>query len=112
MKRYVHDRSTVDMLDAFQGKLDELRSSQDVSASEYDEEENEFELLERKDVQDSDGFWTKYSLYQNMNTGEFVTVFGDPDLYGPEDGYYDAEFDDYGQAIEWFDDYNGIYEED
>ena len=72
---------------------------------DYDEERSDWELLERKDVKDSDGFWTNYSLYHNTVTGEYVTIFGDPDIYAPGDSYYDEEFDSEDEAYEWFENY-------
>ena len=73
----------------------------------FNEGENEtgYELLSEKDIKDSDGFWTKYCLYKT-NDGRFVTVYGDPDIYRPQDGYFDAEFDTLEEAEEWFYDYN------
>lgn len=73
-----------------------------------DDRPNNWELLDRKDVLDSNGFWTEYSLYHNTATDQYVTVFGDSDLYRPEDGYYDAEFDSEAEAYEWFADYTGL----
>ena len=59
-----------------------------------------WELLDRKDILDCDGFWTEYSLYTD---GErFVCIFGDSELYRPEDGYFDMEFDDEEEAHVWF----------
>lgn len=74
------------------------------------EDSSNWELLDRKDVMDSDGFWTEYSLYTNPDTGEFVTVFGDHDIYRPEYGDIDAEFDSQEEAQEFFDDYSGFDE--
>ena len=70
-----------------------------------DDDASNWELLDRKDVKDSDDFWTKYSLYHNIVTDQYVAVFGDPDYYRPEDGDYDAEFDSEEEAYEWFEDY-------
>ena len=122
MKRYVHERSTMDMLDAFQGKLDELTSCDQVAASEdleYDLLNDEIEdlepyymLVDRKDVRDSDGFWTVYSMYRRMPFDEYVMVFGDPDIYRPEDGYFDEEFDNEAEAYEWFENYNGFEDDE
>ena len=73
-----------------------------------DSDESEWTELERKTVNDSDGFTTDYTLYRNNITGQYVTVFGDRDLYRPEDGVYDAEFDDENEAYEWFESYYGF----
>lgn len=72
------------------------------------EESSDWELIKSKSVHDSDGFLTEYCLYYNPVEDLYVTVFGDSDLYRPEDGDFDAEFDSEEQAIEWFDNYNGF----
>ena len=58
-------------------------------------------MIDKKDVQDSDGFWTEYCLYTD---GErFVCVFGDSELYGPEDeSSWDFETEYAEEAKEWF----------
>lgn len=61
-----------------------------------------------KSVPDSDGFMTDYTMYRNINTGEYVFVFGDKDIYRPEDGYFDWECETEQEATEWFDNYNGF----
>lgn len=110
MKRYVHDRSTVDMLDAFQEKLDELNSSKEVKAANdfYGENEFQYELVDRKSVLDSDGFSTDYSMYYDALNDRYVFVFGDADIYTPEDEDFDWECDTEEEAREWFDNYTGL----
>ena len=71
-----------------------------------DDTDSEWELIDRKNVEDSDGFITEYSWYQRGD--EHVMVFGDSDLYRPEDGDYDAEFDSEERAREWFSSYEGF----
>ena len=72
-----------------------------------------------KMVYDSDGFTTDYTGYMKVNpTGKdgervsFVFVFGDNELYRPEEGNYDFETDSFEEAQEWFDSYNGFDEDD
>lgn len=124
MKRYVHDKSTVDMLHEFETKLDDVR---DVNSSfdpvsedlpdgyeswEEEPEDEYWQLMDRKDVYDGD-FLTDYSLYRRMPYGDkFVTVFGDRDLYRPEDGDWDMEFDTEEEAVDWFMDYQSEEGED
>ena len=123
MKRWVHPSSTVDT-------LKDLESCDQVSASdEYIEEhadigpeldeidldeydEPYYMLVDRKNVRDSDGFWTKYSLYRYWPFDRYVTVFGDPDMYTPDDGDFDAEFDSEQEAYEWFENYTGFEDDD
>lgn len=71
----------------------------------------DWKLVDRKTVYDSDGFTTDYSWYVDKN-GHHVFVFGDSDLYRPEDGEYDWEEDNEEVAKEWFDNYKGFEEEE
>lgn len=77
-----------------------------------DEEELEWEEMNSKLVRDSDGFLTDYTWYRNNETGQNVFVFGDKDLYGPEDGYFDWECDTDMEGYEWFINYEGPGDED
>lgn len=67
-------------------------------------------LINRKSVRDFDGFMTEYSWYFDGITHVFV--FGDPDIYCPEDGDWDWETESEEEAEMWFDDYRGADEED
>ena len=71
-----------------------------------------FEKIASKEVTDSDGFITEYTWYKDLLTGKHVMVFGDSDIYLPEDHYYDAEFDTEEEAKEWFDSYTGFDDEE
>lgn len=77
-------------------------------------EESEWIEMDSKSVRDSDGFLTDYTWYWRNNNGEdqHVFVFGDSDLYGPEDGYFDWECDSLEEAQDWFDNYAGPGDED
>lgn len=117
MKRYVHPQSTMDMLNAFEERKRELESSDSITASDDwygdDEEDTVWEKVQTKDVKDTDGFWTEYSLWHNVITDEWVTVFGDTDLYTPSNSYPDMEFDSEEEAREWFEYYDPEqYDED
>lgn len=70
----------------------------------------EWEILEKKGVLDFDGFWTEYTMY--CNGIQFVCVFGDSDIYRPEDENWDFETEDPIEAYEWFENYEGFEEED
>lgn len=80
-----------------------------IRANHYSTEDD-WEIVERKSVMDSDGFYTDYTLWHNILTDEWVTIFGDTDLYDPTNTTPDAEFETESEAIEWFDDYNGFEE--
>lgn len=96
MKRIVRPKHEVEMVHDLQG-------CNNIKAS-WDNDED-WVLLDRKDIRDFDGFMTKYSLYYNPEEESWCTVFGDPDLYRP--GYdSDAEFDSEWEAREFFDDYD------
>lgn len=99
MKRYIHEKSLIDILD-------------DVKEKETVEEKDQWELIDSKLVYDSDGSTTDYSLWYNTITDEWVTIFGDIDIYHPWDSDYDMEFDNEDEARDWFADYNTDYEED
>lgn len=71
------------------------------------DEESEYTLVDRKYVNDSDGFRTEYSWYMDFD-GNSVFILGDSDFYTPEDGYFDHEEEDPEVAQEWFDSYNGL----
>ena len=72
----------------------------------------QYEWLATKDVEDSDGFITNYSMYRRRSDGMYVCVFGDRDLYRPEDEDFDFETENESEAWEWFDSYEGFADED
>ena len=61
-------------------------------------------FIKSKEVEDSDGFLTDYTWYEGSD-GTQVMVFGDNDIYKPEDGYFDVTFTDRKQAEDWFNSY-------
>lgn len=68
-----------------------------------DEDNSEWIKLNRKYVLDSDGFYTDYTLYTNGH--EYICMFGDEDIYGPDPDYADFSTDSEEEAMEWFDSY-------
>lgn len=80
-----------------------------VTAS-WDEDDSEWIKLNRKPVLDSDGFYTDYTLYTNGH--EYICMFGDEDLYGPDPDYADFSTDSEEEAMEWFDSYEGFEDEE
>lgn len=75
------------------------------------EDEQLYKYVKSKEVYDSDGWRTEYTMYQdNYDDDHFVFVFGDSDLYDPNDGYeeFDWECDSRQEAEEWFDNYEGF----
>ena len=79
--------------------------------------DGEWEEVAAKSVEDSDGFLTDYVWYTNGD--KHVFVFGDSDIYRPEDEDFDWEIDviegkeaeSYKEAQEWFDSYKGFAED-
>ena len=70
-----------------------------------------YKLVAAKTVTDEDGFNTDYTWYKRESDGMNVFVFGDTDLYFPQDEYFDWEEEDDEVAKEWFDNYEGFEEE-
>ena len=63
-------------------------------------------------VKDADGFLTDYTMYFDTETEEYVFVFGDKDIYLPENSDFDWQCETETEAWEWFDSYNGFEEDD
>lgn len=93
----------------FQAKNEAL--SDPVEEPEDDENSHDWKLIDTKQVYDADGFLTDYSWYEDSD-GTHVMVFGDSDIYTPDDMYFDMTFDSEEAAREWFDNYKGIMDED
>lgn len=70
-----------------------------------------WQQLKTKEVTDSDGFITEYSLWHNNDDDTYVCIFGDSEMYTPDDSYPDAEFDTEKEAYEWFNSYEGFRED-
>lgn len=70
-----------------------------------------FERIDHKIIYE-DGFTTDYTLYFDHETGIWFCMYGDEELYTPDPDYADAEFDDEATAREWFENYQGIDEDD
>ena len=81
----------------------------------YDDEEFKrmldeapYNEIASKQVPDSDGFLTDYTMYRNMNDGTYGFIFGDKDIYTPDNSDFDWECDTEEEAREWFDNYVGF----
>lgn len=86
---------------------DNIGDDIDSITEDYD---SEYTKVSSKTVMDSNGFYTEYTWYRDKD-GNNVFVFGDPDIYRPEDGDFDYETESNKVAVEWFDNYRG-FEED
>lgn len=71
-------------------------------------DEEPYNEIASKQVPDSDGFLTDYTMYRNMNDGTYVFIFGDKDIYTPGNSDFDWECDTEEEAKEWFDNYVGF----
>ena len=67
-------------------------------------EDNSWKELASKSVEDSDGFITDYTLYTNGST--FICMFGDKDMYEPDEAYADYETENEQDAWDWFESYD------
>ena len=73
-----------------------------------------YRFLKSKSVMDSDGFYTDYTLYEVTEDGDtkYVCIFGDNDMYNPDNTFADFESDDYDEAIDWYLNYNGFADDE
>lgn len=95
------------IMSRFDDAIDDLEDDADKLNEDYDEDR--YEKIKSKSVYDYDGFTTDYTLYFDHEDNNYFTVFGDNDLYGPEDEH-DWDFGpNEDEALEWFEDYEGIY---
>lgn len=121
-------------------KLERIDSTMVKKLRESDEMMTTYLTVDSKSVPDSDGFMTDYTWYVRIrctadewyrwlksrsgyNTHSlgdipdefidgYVFVFGDSDLYTPEDEEYDFECESYEEAAEWFEDYHGFEDDE
>lgn len=77
-----------------------------------DEDDSPYQYLESKQVLDSDGFYTDYTLYLNTDTGNYICMFGDNDVYEPDEDYADYVTDSKSTAYEWFENYHGFEDDE
>lgn len=75
-----------------------------------DNDPSQWKLVKQKEVKDSDGFLTEYSWY--TNGVKHIFMFGDSDLYDPDEDYADWATESEQEAQDWFDSYEGLSEED
>ena len=97
VKRYVEDSVGYDKTQTKNENLEEDLDS-------------EWRELETKQITDSDGFLTDYTLYTNGVT--YICMYGDKDVYSPDIDEADYESDSEDEAYEWFNNYNGFDEDD
>ena len=92
------------------GKIKASCISKKGAVRAADEDSSEWIKLNRKYVLDSDGFYTDYTLYTNGD--EYICMFGDEDIYGPDPDYADYETESEQDAWDWFNSYTGFDDEE
>lgn len=65
-----------------------------------------------KEVYDADGFLTEYTCYKNEAGDKYICIFGDKDIYYPDNADIDTEFDSEDRAYEWFNNFYGFDSDD
>lgn len=99
-------------------EVEACQSTEGVLGYTYDddtEEDTGWRELQSKMVPDSDGFMTDYTLYESTspeNSCQYICMFGDRDVYKPDEGYADMTFDDLGEAEDWFYSYEGLLDDE
>ena len=93
------------------GELQDIENSQldlemDALKNPDQELSSDWEQINHKMVYDSDGMMTDYTMYHNTVTDEYASVFGDKDIYRPEDRIFDWEGSSLEEANEWFESYD------
>lgn len=88
---------------------DKIESSVDI---DEETEDPKWICLDIKHVRDSDGMLTDYALYTTKDEDKYICMFGDADVYAPDEMYADAEFDTEDEALEWFENYIGPGDEE
>ena len=71
---------------------------------------SDWKELASKSVEDSDGFYTDYTLYTNGST--YICMFGDKEIYEPDESYADYETESEQEAWDWFNSYTGFADEE
>lgn len=117
MKREFSHGSPEQFIDALENRIEELsggiESTTVIDASVDVDKDDRYEFIDQKSVQDSDGFYTDYTLYYDKETDNWFCMFGDDELYEPDPAYADMEFEGNEEAArEWFDSYTGFAEEE
>lgn len=84
------------------------KSTKKTESYSQHESDSRYLYEKSKSVLDSDGFYTDYTMYLDTETGNYIFIFGDNDIYSPEDTEPDWECETEEEANEYFDEYNGF----
>lgn len=97
--------------DIFHGYgLDKIHDSLTENYDYKDNDASQWELVKVKSVQDSDGFTTDYAWYTNGD--KHIFMFGDVDVYEPDEDYADWVAETDKEATDWFNNYTGFSDND
>lgn len=86
--------------------LDKIHDSLTESYDYKDNNVDQWQLVNKKEVLDSDGFLTEYCWYTNGD--KHIFMFGDSELYEPDEDYADWVTDTQQEASDWFESYRGF----
>ena len=86
--------------------LDKVHDSMTENFDYKDNDPTQWELVKSKEVLDSDGFMTEYTWYTNGD--KHIFMFGDSDMYEPDEDYADWIAETEKEASDWFDSYRGF----
>ena len=90
--------------------LDKVKDSLTESFDYKVNRPDDWERVDVKSVQDSDGFTTEYAWYKNGD--KHIFMFGDTDITEPDEDYADWVAESEEEARQWFDSYRGFEEDD
>ena len=68
---------------------------------------NLYKEIKSKLVEDIGGFLTDYTMYYDIENDKYIFIFGDSEIYTPDNSDIDFECETREEAEEWFDDYRG-----
>lgn len=86
--------------------LPQFEKAYSVWMNSDNNEEGQWEEVASKQVMDSDGFLTDYTMYTDGET--YICMFGDKDIYEPDAEYADYETENEKNAWDWFNTYEGF----
>ena len=109
---YPSRKAAKEFIDSLLVEDDQFISSASYGGA-FDIEDNQYSAwreLASKSVEDSDGFYTDYTLYTDGQT--YICMFGDKNLYEPDASYADYETESEQDAWDWFNSYTGFADEE
>ena len=102
--------------------VDDEKQSQIRATYQYDEmdeyDDSLWDMLESKSIRDTGGFLTEYTLYEytgdpaDVNDDKYICMYGDRDLYPPDETFADFATSNEDEAYEWFENYIGPGDEE